>query len=219
MAEILYTGQVAPVRLAGLIEICHFPENALVLAEQIPTGIIPLDPRNQERAKLLWFDTFAHSVQSRKDPIQFANYTSGRIFSKDAELRWEKQSDKMQIVYLGSSEHCPTPAIIDRFRDRSADLQKLTPRSTSRSYYLFGERLQQEDLDNMGERASLGDYAQVRIPRLLRYPVGETSKPYVSLQVCEYVDPTTGRVALFRFQKLKAEDRSQKPQLEDRRNK
>jgi hypothetical protein len=44
-------------------------------------------------------------------------------------------------------------------------------------------------------------YAEVRIPRLLRYPV---KAQRLQLTVSEYVEKSTGRVKLLRFEGLKS---------------
>ncbi len=47
--------------------------------------------------------------------------------------------------------------------------------SRDRAYFLFGKRLDQKALDRIGPAAQSGDFAEVRIPRLLRYPQLPTS--------------------------------------------
>ena len=88
--EILSTGSIK--NLAGLIKACDFPEEALFLAEQLPSHIVYQD----QRQDLL---RFAHlgDVKNAQD------YTSGRIFSQTFELRWEKESaGNYQVVYFGT---------------------------------------------------------------------------------------------------------------------
>ena len=52
-----------------------------------------------------------------------------------------------------------------------------------------------------------GDFAELRIHRILRYPApGHVpDKGYVQLQVQEYIDPDSGQVQFFRFQGLDEE--------------
>jgi hypothetical protein len=195
MEEKLYTGKVAIDDLEKLIASCHFPEDTRtwVLAEQLPNRVIA---KAKERQNLLLFAYF-------KQDIPFASYTSGRIFREDTELRWEKQESEMSIVYLGAKEY------ISVLRDyglheNQEELLKLTAREEPKYYYLFGERLQNEDIEKMGGIARPGDFAQVRIPRLLRYPVPQNTASYVRLKVREYINAATGTVGLFRFQSLEA---------------
>jgi hypothetical protein len=57
-----------------------------------------------------------------------------------------------------------------------------------------------------------GDFAELRIQRVLRYPApGHVpDKGYVQLQVKEYVDPGSGQVQFFRFQGLDEERNTEK---------
>ncbi len=189
MVEILYTGKITFDKFSQLIVACHFPPEALVLTERLPEQVV----RAEERLALLQFTYFSTN-------ISIVGYTSGRIFQRDAELRWEKQEEKIHAVYIGPQEHS---AIL-----RDADLQEqhelatLKKRDKPAYYYLFGERLRQDDLNKIGPSAKPGDFAEVRIPRLLRYPVKLDQKRYIRLAVCEYIDERTGQVALFRFQGL-----------------
>jgi hypothetical protein len=73
-------------------------------------------------------------------------------------------------------------------------------------YSLFGERIKSEDLPYFGKSVHLGDFAVVRIPRVLRYPVLPNDKPSARLLVCEYRNKETDSVDLFRFQAVEAWD-------------
>jgi len=168
----------------------------------------------KERQDLLLFEQF--------DPeMRFAKFTSGRIFTEQLELRWERQGAKMQVVYLGKSEYA---SVLKDYRLKdSADesvkeSEKVIPdklEKRQKFYYLFGERLSPEDAKRIDSDLP-GGFAEVRIPRLLRYPPAnwkgpgkepkpaeEQNEPYMQLQVCEYLD-NAGNVVLFRFQCLKA---------------
>src|SRR5205807_7229222 len=141
---------------------------AYVLIEHFPEQVIT---NTRERQDLLRFTHF--------DPaIPLVDYTSGRIFDEHAELRWEKQGNTMQAVYIGSKERVP---ILRRYKLReSNELGKLKP-AGEKKYFLFGERLSPQDLKKIGPAAIAGDFAEVRIPRLLRYPVEENEQRYVRL--------------------------------------
>jgi len=197
MAEKLYTGKVALDTFPKLLASCHFPADALVLAEQFPEYVIDDVSKPQDLLRFTYFEP-----DKPEQIIALAGYTSGRIFQMDGELRWEKQGDSMRIVYLGSEKYVP---VLQEYGLReNAELDKLAPQEEVKYYYLFGERLKSEDLRKMGGIARPGDFAQVRIPHLLRYPVRPDSGSYVRLVVREYVDTTTGQTALFRFQSLEA---------------
>jgi hypothetical protein len=195
MVEKLYTGKVASENLPKLLASCHFSPEALVLAEQIPQYVID-DRRNPP--KLLLFERFEPDKPEQMNEL--ANYTSGRVFQEEAELRWEKQGKMLRIVYLGSEEYAPAWQEYDLLENR--ELDKLVPQKEPGHYYLFGERIKRGDLEKMHGRARAGDFAEVRIPHLLRYPVQPDAGSYVRLVVREYIDAATGQMALFRFQSL-----------------
>ena len=213
--EILYSGPLTDEDFLKLIATCYkvnMFSNALTLIERFPAQVI----KTKERQNLLLFEQF-------KPERHFAEFTSGRIFTEHLELRWERRGPKMHVVYLGKSEYASVLKDY-RLKDSAEDSAKgavkvipdeLEKRQRPKFYYLFGERLSPEDRERIGWAQS-GDFAEVRIPRLLRYPPAnwreqgkereperEQKKPYMQLQVCEYLDKA-GNVILFRFQSLKA---------------
>jgi hypothetical protein len=185
--ETLYAGSTN--NLALLIEKCAFPQEAFFLAECFPRQVIT---DLQERQDLLRFAYLS-------DGIEPSRYTSGRIFCPDRELRWHQNqaTGTVQAVYLGVD--CVLPELT-----RRSDLAPLKKNARSKQYYLFGEVLQVERLRQMGLAENQGYYAEVRIPRLLRYPDldKKSSKRRLQLSVCEYIEEKTGEVTLFRFQNL-----------------
>ena len=56
--------------------------------------------------------------------------------------------------------------------------------------------------DATGEPAAEGDFAEVRIPRLLHYEPAPPNAERVRLGVYEFLEEDTGKVALFRFYSL-----------------
>ena len=52
MEEILYTGLIASDKMSQVVDHCHFAEDALFLAEQLPTTIIS---SQKQRLNLLKF--------------------------------------------------------------------------------------------------------------------------------------------------------------------
>lgn len=187
MKECLYTGQVAAAEMPRIVVACHFAPEARFLAEQLPNRFIS---STQEGRDLLCFTCFA-------EPLAHActRYTSGRIFQEDRELRWEQQGQRLHVVYLGPEDE---GILADALQPRDA-LTTLTKKTAY--YYLFGERLKPEDLAKLDKIARPGDFAVVRIPRILRYPVEQNDLPYTRLVVCEYLDAASV-VTLFRFQHL-----------------
>jgi hypothetical protein len=181
--EKAYAGPIE--HISDLIAACQFLENSLFLAERLPQQTVI---SKQERQDLLCFRHF--------DPnIPFDIYTSGRIFNEDFELRWEKSDDKtaqsVYAVYVGKEQSLP---LLKPVRD-------VRRNELPRYYYLFGTRLEKEELEQIGEPAAEGDFAEVRIPRLLRYPPLDGAKR-VRLGVYEYLKEGTGEVLLFRFSSL-----------------
>lgn len=194
--EALYTGTTTD--LAALIAACAFPPTAFFLAEQLPQRVIT---DQQERQDLLRFAR----VSELGSDLNPALYTSGRIFCQEFELRWDQQQEpgKIYLVYSGSEDIWP-----ERISGYAAWKKRLSfTKRAQREYYLFGEALARERLTRMGleESATAWYYAEVRIPRLLRYPrlPDHLSKRRVQLAVYEYLDEKTEAVDWFRFQDLK----------------
>jgi len=188
MEEILCSGSVADI--AAFIKACAFPGDSYVLVERFPPRIIP----NEERQQLLQFGRLSSGI----DP---ADSTSGRVFSQHFELRWQEEGGEYHVVYLGEERHIPQLK-----KDEEETLAKLEKQKEPKYYYLFGEYLNESRLRNMGlqEETGYSYYAEVRIPRLLHYPIAERVQR-VCLQVCEYVEKETGALQLFRFQGLERE--------------
>lgn len=162
-------------------------EPTLALLERQPTSHIAPG----ERQALLHFAPFERA-------FDFTPYTSGRIFHAEGEVRWERQADTIQVVYTGQVAYQPEFKVTNWLE---------LDAYTDRSYYLFGKRLDADFLKNIGQSAQAGDFAEARIPRLLRYPI-VTEKERVQLVACEYSDRESGAGVAFRFKKLvEAEER------------
>jgi hypothetical protein len=190
MVEVSYTGRVTADEMQQVVAHCHFGQDALFLGEHLPTHVIT---GTKERENLLRFTYFKSSPPCRE-------YTSGRIFQEDRELRWEKQGERIRIVYVGQADE---GIDFQEYRlKKNKEFDSLTKRTEPKYYYLFGERLRAGDLKKLGKVAQPGDFAVVRIPRILRYPVEQNNQRYVRLVVCEYLEEATGCVGLFRFQRL-----------------
>ncbi len=164
--------------IGALIAGCKFPDDALFLGTQQPAQVVRLE----DRQDLLLFVPF--------DPdLPFAKFASGRIFNRDFELRWQQDDGGSQVVYLGTPEYRPGAL------SESEPIDMESPRY----YYLFGTPLQPEDVRDIGKPAREGDFAEVRVPRLLRYPI-QGAKRRVKIAVCESIDKQTGEVTQYRFQ-------------------
>jgi hypothetical protein len=180
--EMLCTGTTQ--NIAALIEQCAFPSDAFLLVERLPQQVVS----DEERQDLLRFARLG-------DGVDVSPYTSGRIFSATFELRWERDAETTNVVYLGEQRTIPG------LRQHSETFE---PQGKPKRYYLFGQRL--DDLAALGiEQGEEGFtyYAQVRIPRLLRYPIAApiaTEARWVQLLVGEYYSQAKG--PMFRFQDL-----------------
>jgi hypothetical protein len=185
--EVLSTGLV--MNFTAFLAACTFPPGAFVLVEQIPRHVFA---SREEREGLLRFALLG-------DAIDLSISTSGRVFHQDFELRWERktrEAEAAQVVYLGKAEALPSGLLPDQKLDKWR--AGLEPRS--KEYYLFGTLLDTQQLREMGLPENQHSYAEVRVPRLLYYPV-EAYR--LQLMVREYVEKSTGQVKLLRFEGLK----------------
>ncbi len=185
--EMLCTGTTGPI--ADYITRCQFPDNAFLLLETLPQQVVS----DEKRQGLLCFARLGDMKADKN--INLASCTSGRIFSPAFELRWEQEAGTTRVVYLG--EPCELPPLQGQRQDTFSPVGKKT-------YYLFGTRLAEDDLATMGIQPDGKDatyYAEVRIPRLLRYPLA-TSAQRMQLMVGEYHDAKQ-ETRLFRFVDLR----------------
>ena len=197
--EILYTGSVDDI--AALVGTFKFSPKAYVLVESMPQHVV------KERQNLLRL-TRLNAIHSF---AELTNFTSGRVFDRDFELRWERVSGKTQVVFLGTKAvYQDTLRAVPELKQDEAALQYLV--SHPQHYYLFGLLLDADDRERMGIQAVEGEeyYAEVRIPRLLRYPDlkpdSSQKAQRVQLAVEEYTDKSTGQVKLFRFSGLRPQE-------------
>lgn len=188
--EMLSSGPVGDI--VELIEACNFPENAFLLLERLPDEVIDEADRKARR-NLLRFDHLYPLNDEVKAEIKRAS--SGRVFQENFELRWERLDQGNQAVYLGEERKIPG------LEPDTEVLQGVTRKNKTTPYYLFGTKLDARRQQELGLEEDSGFFAEVRIPRLLRYPI-KTDARRVQLHVNEYVDEKTGEVQLFRFQKL-----------------
>jgi hypothetical protein len=204
MADMVYTSSNNDID--ALVAACQFSPDAYVLVEQFPDHVVT---GSQKRQNLLLFICLKDLKTERYQNIRLNDYTSGRVFDEDAEIRWERteqaeqQDGTFHVVYVGP-EREQSPIKQDDSEDKMPGEKLGEPHDTY--YYLFGELLDTDDIKAVGSPAEEGDYAQLRIPRLLRYPRlpdGQTPRR-LKLTVCEYVDNDTGKVRLFRFNGLQA---------------
>jgi hypothetical protein len=178
--EVIYTGSTTDIK--DLIDTCGFLDESWVLLERNPRDVIAEPERRQN---LLYFAEFSAPL-----PNDLLEHTNGRIFNMHFELRWEQAATDIQVIYTGITRSISMPI---ETAEELADYRQRT-----RSYYLFGKRLNNDLIEKIGPPAQVGDFAEVQIPRLLRYPAN-LSKDFVKLETCEYIDKPSGELILFRF--------------------
>ncbi|HEY0752696.1 MAG TPA: CRISPR-associated protein Csx19 [Ktedonobacteraceae bacterium] len=164
-------------------------QRALMLLETMPRQKVAQDKRQD----LLRFEFF-------QPDCAFAQYQAGRVFHEHGEIRWEGlSSDEARIVYTGDPAYRPDlPGSQERIFDVS--VYERIPRE----YFLFGKRLEQDRRTQIGPATQEGDFAEVRIPRLLRYPrlSALQGAERVQLALYEYTDLATGAIIAYRFYDL-----------------
>lgn len=201
MLEVLYTGRLSGSCLTQLIKDCAFQDRARFLGEQLPSHIVD----TAKRSNLLLFTWYLPT-------IEFASYTTGRVFDQNGELRWEREADQFHVVYLGSEQNA---AVLQEYgcreqtplseRIRNGELKR---RSESKTYILFGQLL------NADVSAPEGNipYAEARIPRILYYPFlveeGKQKPERIAISVAEYADSKSGPTLAYRFQSLQEVEKS-----------
>lgn len=153
---------------------------ALTIVEQVPAGWLDAEAR----ARVLRFERFV--AGQRIDP-----QTRGRIFGDAFECRWEPGEGGGTIVRVLC---VGVPVQVEGLTPAGIDLAALKPRDVT--YDLWGERV--DDPAVAGETSDALVYAELRVPRLLRYPVNGRPRR-VRLRVREYMDPVSGMIALSRF--------------------
>jgi len=178
--HLLFTSTLSGEGFATFVRAYRVPTCTFMMLEEQPRRVV----KQEERKNLLRFEHF--------DPnFNLTSYTSGRIFHEQGELLWERHQANVQIVYTGHTAWQP-------------DLLPTTQPSTlnaytlkDREYLLFGKRLDSKQHPS----AQAGDFAEVRIPRLLHYPHPPelANKDRLRLVVCEYIDSATAVTVAYRF--------------------
>ncbi len=150
-----------------------------------------------ERVPMVWLEEDARINGLRLEPfdpaVNFNLWERGRIFNPIFELRWEQVDGFFQAIYCGQEVNLPGFQLAEE-----PGLSTLS--SKTRSYFLWGTRVKEDDLGLIGLPTGTQVFVELQVPRLLRYPVSPQAKR-VKLQVCEYRD-VTGTLVYYRFQKL-----------------
>lgn len=186
MDTVVYGELLTRAELAQLLEKCTFLHQGTFLGEDFPLHLV--DPK--ECDALIRFIPFDPNLTYE----MYAQYTSGRIFHTDFELRWLPEAEKVRVLYIGTEQTMPLL--------KSVEHPKLEKRAQQQRYYLFGDRLSSNQSERIGTPVGEEDFAEARIPRLLHYPI-KGRKRNAQLVVQEYLDKATGQVVLYRFVAVK----------------
>jgi hypothetical protein len=190
MDTVVYGALLTKADLAQLLKECTkeytFLQQGTFLGEDFPLRMV----NAKERDTLIRFLPFDPDLPSE----MYAHYTFGRIFHADFELRWQGEAEQVRVVYIGNERKIPFLGPIEH--------PELEKRAEQQCYYLFGERLRENQAERIGKPVGKEDFAEARIPRLLHYPING-QKRYAQLVVQEYLDKATGQVALYRFVAVK----------------
>ncbi len=181
-SEIICSDVLSEADLVKLLDQCTFLQQGTFLGETLPPSII----NTEQRDALISFKPFDSTLHYGT----YTQYIYGRIFHPDFELRWQHDSGQIRVIYIGINQEIPFL--------RAIDYLKLEKRAEQQHYYLFGERVVDNQTEKVGKPVDEGDFAEARIPRLLHYPLQGHSL-YAQLVVQEYLDKETGLVALSRF--------------------
>jgi len=158
-----------------------WPQDTIMWLERIPLTLL----NETERANGIRLEQF--------DPTtNFEEWARGRIFSTDGELRWEQQDGLFWVVYCGKNLDLPSFT-----QETLTDLQSENLRVDERSYFLWGKRVEAQDLATLGLPAQTVAFVELQIPRILRYPVSSAAKR-VKMKVKEYF-AADGSLAYARF--------------------
>ena len=154
MPEVLYTGQLTGPALKQLINDCTFQDDAYFLGEQLPTKMVS----DNERQNLLCFTLYSPK-------IPFDNYTTGRVFQLDRELRWEREGNQFRVAYLGNEQDIKVLKNhgCEKYPDFTKRLSEDGFKKREQTYFLFGKFLKefrenQKVAYPMGRLALLASY-------------------------------------------------------------
>lgn len=132
------------------------------------------------------------------DPaLPFAAYERGRVFCSEFELRWEKVDGSFAAVLAGAVSHSApfTPAV---------EPGLAAAQVCDTAYPLWGSPLPAEVLAALDPviagsgPANSRPFLELRIPRVLWYPVGPDANR-VQIRVREYYDSDSGELLYYRF--------------------
>lgn len=173
--------------LSATVSALTWPEASYMYLERVLYRLL-IAPAPDQTLCLAHFDA--------KTSFDFNEWERGRLFCTDFELRWEKQDGAFQTVYVGQAIKLPAFEQADELKWQE---------SRSKSYYLWGKRVSNKDLQTIGAQREADSelFVALRIPRILRYPVSPKAN-YAKLLIREYLD-SGEKVVYYRFEGLEEE--------------
>ncbi|HXL03344.1 MAG TPA: CRISPR-associated protein Csx19 [Bacillota bacterium] len=166
MGEIALKGFTDDIR--QFLEESHFPGSSWVLLEREDDWF---QEKDQEKIFLgtldKWFNT--------------EDWAKGRVFCQVAEVRWHYSNGGYQVIFTGNGHNASS------LKSAEINLTDCIVRDTN--YLLWGERLRNPGEYGIESEDSV--FLEIQIPRLLFYPVPE-STDRVWLHVREFISKETG---------------------------
>ncbi|NNJ12849.1 hypothetical protein EKD04_021210 [Chloroflexales bacterium ZM16-3] len=140
--------------VADIIAALCWADPAWMYLERVPRSF--LDPAAIDSALRL----------ERLDPATpFDAWERGRIFDDAQELKWERLSNDFHVVYCGAT---PPGAL--------TAAPVAVSNSADPSYFLWGQSVRPDDRADLGIDPDDPAYIELRIPRVLRYPLPLTAR-------------------------------------------
>lgn len=167
---------------ASAVEALTWPHDSYMYLERIPeTWLTPGEIAHGFRLEHLDLDEDWHS------------WERARLFCETFELCWERIEAGYQTIYIG-----PEAALQDFTLIADLDLEDME--IVEESYLMWGNRVPQKKVSDIGVEPKAGQHAFVEfaVPRVLTYPVSEQAEN-VRLRVRRYVEPLTGIMRAYRF--------------------
>jgi len=168
-------------QISPTITSIDWPQGTIMWLERIPLTLLT-EPERANGIRLEQFDPTTN----------FDDWARGRIFSAHGELRWEQQDGMFWTVYCG--ENLDLPGFT---QETLTELESENLRLDERSYFLWGKRVEAQDLPTLGLPVQTIAFVELQIPRILRYPISNAAKR-VKIKVKEYF-AADGSLAYARF--------------------
>lgn len=166
MGDIILKGLTDDI--GQLLEERSFPGNAWVLLEREDDWF---QEKGQEKIS---FGTLDKGFNAEE-------WARGRVFCPAAEARWRYSNGEYQVIFTGNK--CPASSL------KPAEVNLAGCRTRITNYLLWGERLRNPG--EYGIESGNSPFLEIQIPRLLFYPVSESTDK-VWLHVKEFISKETG---------------------------